>query len=122
MDHAKGKRTSQRFSLSNTMNSLTSESDNRTNRRTSTSERRSRSDERKESRRISNSNFNITQQSKRFIFLKNFSKYQTGVRNSVDPRDTIQDLTEEERLALFRVGRRRRPTEFQLFSGLYAYR
>ena len=68
MDHAKGKRTSQRFSLSNTMNSLTSEP----NRRTSTTERRSRSDERKESRRISNSNFNITQQSKRFIFSKFF--------------------------------------------------
>ena len=35
----------------------------------------------------------------------------------MDPRDSIQDLSEEERLALFRVGRRRRPTEFQLFSG-----
>ena len=40
-------------------------------------------------------------------------------RSSIDPRDSIQDLTEEERLALFRVGRRRRPTEFQLFSGPY---
>ena len=63
MQHSKEKRISQRFSLSKTMNSLTSEQ----NRRTSTSERRSRSDERKESRRISNPNFNLTPKTKRFI-------------------------------------------------------
>merc|ERR1719394_378943 len=103
LEHSKGKRVSQRFSLSNTMNSLTSEP----NRRTSNSDRRSSEQERRESllsrdaRRISNPVFNNSEPKK---------------RSSIDPRDSIQDLTEEERLALFRVGRRRRPTEFQLFS------
>jgi len=97
LEHSKGKRVSQRFSLSNTINSLTSEP----NRRTSNLDRRSSGQEKREARRISNPVFNNS---------------ETNKRSSIDPRDSIQDLTEEERLALFRVGRRRRPTEFQLFS------
>ena len=63
LEHSKGKRVSQRFSLSNTMNSLTSEP----NRRTSTSDRRSSELERtREGRRISNPAFNNPQQKKRF--------------------------------------------------------
>ena len=34
-----------------------------------------------------------------------------------DPRESVADLNDEEQLALFRVGRRRRPTKFQIFTG-----
>ena len=30
---------------------------------------------------------------------------------------SVTDLNDEEKLALFRVGRRRRPTQFQIFTG-----
>ena len=61
----------------------------------------------------------IIKQNRTILPVVNVHLSTFDLRSSVDPRDSVQDLTEEERLALFRVGRRRRPTEFQLFSGLH---